>query len=283
VIVPALNLLPIFPCKLDKSPLTPNGFYNATVGADYSRWPRVGVATGAVSGIDVIDIDPDGMVWLEANRYRLPLTREHQTPRGVHLPLQHHPNMRNSNRRIAPGVDVRGDGGYVIWWPKEGYPVIDRPLAPWPEWLVALTTNAHSVRTVEGRMYRSHSHGGPEPTVNLKLRSSYILNKVSRAQVGERNRLLFWGSCRHGEMIGEGRIKREIAESLLEGAAKTNGLWRDGADGVRATIRSGIETGIKQWQAGDKAIMQGAHVHMRPSSVCTGFSVGTGARSKAKT
>ena len=49
---PSLNILPIFPCKLNKSPLTPNGFYNAVVGADYSGWPRVGVATGAVSGID---------------------------------------------------------------------------------------------------------------------------------------------------------------------------------------------------------------------------------------
>ena len=107
MIVPGLNTLPIFPCKLSKSPLTPNGFYNAVVGADYSHWPRVGVATGAVSGIDVIDIDPDGLPWLEANRPRLPPTREHQTSRGVHLLLKHHPGMRNSNRRIAPGVDVR--------------------------------------------------------------------------------------------------------------------------------------------------------------------------------
>lgn len=264
--IPGLGNLPCFPCNFSKSPLTPQGFYNATVGADYSRWPRVGVATGAVSGIDVIDIDPDGMVWLEANRYRLPLTREHQTSRGVHLLLKHHPGMRNSNRRIAPGVDTRGDGGYVIWWAREGYPIIDHPLAPWPEWLLALTTNAHSAavaHSVRGRMYGPPSHGGVEPTGNLKLRSSYVLNKVSSAQVGERNRLLFWGSCRHGEMIAEGRTKREVAEHLLEGAAKINGLWGDGADQVRATIRSGIETGIKQ------ALMQGQHVHMRPLTVTT--------------
>ena len=46
MIVRGLDALPIFPCKIDKSPLTPNGFYNAVVGADYSGWPRVGVATG---------------------------------------------------------------------------------------------------------------------------------------------------------------------------------------------------------------------------------------------
>ena len=70
---------------------------------------------------------------------------------------------------------------------------------------------------------------------------------------------------------------REVAEALLEGAAKFNGLWCDGdtaeeqADAprrVRATIRSGVETGIKQWEVmGDKASMQGQHMHVRPLSV----------------
>jgi hypothetical protein len=102
----------------------------------------VGVATGAVSGIDVIDIDPDGLPWLEANRPRLPLTREHKTPRGVHLLLNHHPDIRNSTDRVAKGVDIRGDGGYVIFWPREGFPVIDAPLADWPEWLLVLKGRA---------------------------------------------------------------------------------------------------------------------------------------------
>jgi hypothetical protein len=26
--------------------------------------------------------------------------------------------LRCSRGRIAPGVDVRADGGYVIWWPQ---------------------------------------------------------------------------------------------------------------------------------------------------------------------
>jgi hypothetical protein len=68
-------------------------------------------------------------------------------------------------------------------------------------------------------------------------------------------------------MIAEGRIKREVAEQLLESVAKTSGLWREDADQVSATIRSGIETGIKQWHAMvGKATMQGAHVDMQPLS-----------------
>jgi hypothetical protein len=55
-----LEELPRFACDLDKKPLTPNGFYNAVVRADHSGWPRVGVRTGRLSGIDVVDVDPDG-------------------------------------------------------------------------------------------------------------------------------------------------------------------------------------------------------------------------------
>ena len=163
-----------------------------------------------------IDIDPDGLTWLAANRHRLPLTREHQTSRGIHLLLNHHPGMRNSNHRIAPGVDVRGDGGYIIWWAREGFPVVDLPLADWPEWLLELASTVDApFDALQGRMYGcpSHADAKVERTGSVKLRSRYILNKVEDAKPGERNRLLFWGSCRHGEMIGEGRIKREIAEA----------------------------------------------------------------------
>ena len=46
------------------------------------------------------------------------------------------PGLRSSASRIAAGVDVRADGGYVIWWPREGLAVDDAPLCEWPEWLL---------------------------------------------------------------------------------------------------------------------------------------------------
>jgi Bifunctional DNA primase/polymerase, N-terminal len=99
--------------------------------------PLVGVPTGAVNGIDVLDIDGDaGRNWYDMNFDAIPATRAHSTRRGMHLLFVHAPDLRCSTGKIAPGVDVRANGGYVIWWPREGYPVEDAPISEWPDWLL---------------------------------------------------------------------------------------------------------------------------------------------------
>src|SRR6516165_10640369 len=128
--------LPIFPCALDKKPLVDGGFKSARRGANTKGWPLVGFATGAVSGIDVLDVDPTGDDWYGQKLWALPQTRAHQTQRGLHLLFKHAPGLRCSTSRIAPGVDVKADGGYAIFWPREGMAVKDLPLAEWPEWLL---------------------------------------------------------------------------------------------------------------------------------------------------
>jgi putative DNA primase/helicase len=122
----SLEELPRFPCGPDKRPLVAGGFKAATIDpAQIAAWRALfrdclwGVPTGAVSDIDVLDIDPEGLRWFEANHHRIPVTRVHRTPRGgLHFFFQHAPGLRCSRGLIAPGVDVRADGGYVIWWPQ---------------------------------------------------------------------------------------------------------------------------------------------------------------------
>jgi hypothetical protein len=79
---------------------------------------NIGVAMGTVSGVFAVDIDDDGeseLRKLEAKLGRLPNTVEVITARGRHLYFQMPEGpIDNSAGKVAPGIDVRGDGGYVL-------------------------------------------------------------------------------------------------------------------------------------------------------------------------
>lgn len=138
--------LSVFPVGRDKAPRCPRGYLAAssdpaTIEALHVRYGFVliGVATGERSGWSALDIDtPDGLPWWTTNRARLPATRTHRTrSNGLHLWFRHRPGLRSSVARIAPGIDVRADGGSCIWWPADGLPVLsDAPPAAWPDWLL---------------------------------------------------------------------------------------------------------------------------------------------------
>ena len=145
---------PVFACAQTKRPLTPRGLYDATRDPSTVREQfrnagaaMIGVPTGRGSGIIAIDIDvkdgAPGLEWLAANAHRLPRTRRHRTMSGgVHLLFQAPETpIRNSVGKIAPGVDVRGEGGYVIFPPSPGYSIEDDAMpAPLPDWLLDLLT-----------------------------------------------------------------------------------------------------------------------------------------------
>jgi hypothetical protein len=132
-----IDALPIFPCNLAKEPLTAHGFKDAKPRRGWKGWPLVGFPTGAKSGFDVLDIDPSGRKWFDANYDALPTTRAHETQRGLHLLFKHAPGLGCSTNKIAQGIDVRADGGYAIWWPSTGRPIEDAPICEWPDWLLA--------------------------------------------------------------------------------------------------------------------------------------------------
>jgi Bifunctional DNA primase/polymerase, N-terminal/Primase C terminal 2 (PriCT-2) len=142
-----LSDLPKFPCaRKDKNPLTKHGFYDAKVDMDDRGWPLVGVPTGQGTW-DVLDID--NVEWLEQNINRLGVTRCHQTRRGGwHFLYRHHPGLGCSTDRVAKAVDVRSEGGYSIWWPREGLRVVNADrLEHWPEWLLPLALGHRRERT----------------------------------------------------------------------------------------------------------------------------------------
>jgi Bifunctional DNA primase/polymerase, N-terminal len=138
--------LPCFPCRADKRPATPRGFKDGTCDRNIVRelWrrypgPLIGIPTGEISRLAVLDIDPrhGGNCWLAGHRNRIPATRVHRTRSGgLHLIFQHTAGLRSSAGKISAGVDVRATGGYIIWWPAAGLSAPSEiPVAPWPEWL----------------------------------------------------------------------------------------------------------------------------------------------------
>jgi Bifunctional DNA primase/polymerase, N-terminal len=255
-----LTTLPRFPCANDKHPLI-RWTKGARSDVDDTNWPLIGIPTGSVSGFDCLDVDVEGLRWLA--QVKLPPTRTHSTRSGGrHLLFKHVEGLRCSASRIADGVDVRADGGYIIYWPRQGLPFDDRPIADWPSWLLAkaLKPLAPWVSDGEGQGIDGNPHAGgpshgasgvadnakPHATLNFRARCKSIIRQVEHAKRGERNRLLNWSAYRFGGMVAEGLINPDIAALLLEQGAKVCGLWHDdGPAQCRSTIKSGIAAGVR--------------------------------------
>src|SRR5918997_4352463 len=107
-------------------------------------WAGVGVVTGPVSGVLVLDVDgPEGEA--ELRKHGHPPTPTVRTPSGgLHLYFKHPPGDVRTGIRVAPGLDVKARGGYVVAPPTRGatgkaYEWIvapqDATLAEVPDWL----------------------------------------------------------------------------------------------------------------------------------------------------
>ena len=148
--------VPVFPCEPGgKRPLTYNGFWDATTETSRIRtwwgsWPaaNVGVPTGRRSGLLVLDVDArdggfESLAALERRNGPLPETAKARTGGGgVHVFFRYPAGetVRNSAGALGTGLDVRGEGGYVVVPPSRTqsiYEWIDRSSPAEPSWLLA--------------------------------------------------------------------------------------------------------------------------------------------------
>jgi putative DNA primase/helicase len=116
------RVFPLWPRS--KRPRRTPGYRAATadagrIAAWWAEDPRynIGLVTG--DGLIVLDIDPahGGMGWWDAHRAQAPPTPTIYTGQGGYHLLWAVPSdleIRNSAGRLARGVDVRGDGGYIV-------------------------------------------------------------------------------------------------------------------------------------------------------------------------
>jgi putative DNA primase/helicase len=125
-------------------------------------WPdaNIGILTGSRSGLVVLDVDPDhggdiSLLDLELQYGKLPDTVETITGGGGrHIYFRDRElNITNSSGKIGDGLDVRGEGGYVVAptslhvsgkkyeWEVSSYPGIVE-LSDIPDWLYRLTISS---------------------------------------------------------------------------------------------------------------------------------------------
>jgi len=112
--------VPVFPLK-GKDPLTRNGFKDASTEASrvtgmFNAAPSAtgfGIPTGGFSGLVVVDRDGESE---EARRIwdSLPPTLEVATGRGAHRYYRVPKGTKVRSRKLAPDVDLKADGGYVV-------------------------------------------------------------------------------------------------------------------------------------------------------------------------
>lgn len=224
--------------KIVKQPMIKDWYNQATTDPNtIAQWQKTpsfaawGVPTGSKNGILVVDIDvkggKEGFKSLET--LGLPDTFSQETlSGGKHLIYQLPQDNETYGNRIGilDGVDIKGEGGYIVWYGKHNNIQIQRP----PRWLKDQAIKKASV-----------FNEVPSTQSDTTSLLNYWCERVSKAQVGERNVTLNLASYLLGQCVLRNLVSREHSETLLLKAALSNGSPEKGA---KDTINSGLTSGL---------------------------------------
>jgi hypothetical protein len=246
-------------------PAIARGFHAATTNPETIKrlWRvadhNIGIPTGSISGFWVLDIDGENgeasILALEAKYGPLPSTREVITGGGGrHLWFKYTGPIQSTTARIGPGIDTRGDGGYVVAPPSvhncgRGYVwSVDSAdeLAIAPEWLLSLARKPKPIPISERACSlirpRFTSNPGAYGRAALETEIAMLAATAPGARNGQLNRAAF---CLF-QLVGGGELDRTQVIERLIGASHVNGLIADdGWRAVMATIHSGMRDGLK--------------------------------------
>jgi putative DNA primase/helicase len=288
---------PVFPVRgttdtgdAQKHPLRGSrGFLDAStdrgeIRRQFDRAPDrlgVGVATGTAAGFWALDIDgEEGAQSLEA------LIHAHGSPPhtvtgrtgggGWHL-LFRMPSdrpLRNSASKIAPKIDTRGDGGYIVlppsphpsgrlyrWLPGRAPHEIE--IATAPVWLLDLASPPAPLladlppNSPPGGSWEPHeelpsipSSAPPRPghvdpdSEDWPRHALAVVRKQLRtvlaAPVGSRNDTLHRAAYVLGRLAGKGLVDEATARNALATAGRLVGLTEEE---IKKTLQSGLKAG----------------------------------------
>lgn len=270
---------PVFPCiPSGKRPATERGFHDATLDAGQvltffaGRQNNVGVPTGSVSGGWVLDIDPDkggteSFAQLSEG-IELPPTPIARTGRGgLHYWFAMPDGPVKCAVGLMPGIDIRGDGGYVVvppsTLPEGAYEWLvapwDVPLATCPAELLERLEAAHKNRKPDG-----------DPSSSTVGRGFDIERALQGAPEGARDATLFQLACR----LRADNVGMDSAIAMLEMAArncnppfdariarqKVEWVWRRYAAGYSDDVKDAIAGNVPN-PTSDLALVNTAHAN----------------------
>ena len=209
-------------CSPGKHPRIGGGLQNATtdpeqIRAWWEKWPNSNIAiTFDGTGLCALDIDRkadvDGYLWLEAFEDQIPSCPRQITPSGgMHLILKvpEGEEVRNSQDKLARGVDVRGNGGYIMAAPSDhaagsAYYWEDSPLEfeppTVPPWLMEL---------IGASVQRSSVPGGNKWRVSNEMdmgKRAEIVDALQYIDPETRATWLRVGMAIHSEFAHEGGL-----------------------------------------------------------------------------
>lgn len=192
------SVFPLWPSG--KKPRTKRGFKDATTApqqvADWwEKWrsANIGLATGTVSGVVALDVDCkagkpglESLDKLEAEHGELVTLRARTPSGGQHLFFRVPAEGVGCKTDFLPGLDFRGDGGYVVVapsqisgkayrWENEG-----TPIAEMPAWLLELV----------GTKTKKAKGAATEPVETLTIGEA-----LAGVQEGSRNDTIFRLAC----------------------------------------------------------------------------------------
>jgi Bifunctional DNA primase/polymerase, N-terminal len=264
--------VPVFPCIANgprqKNPHTPHGFHDASddpeiISAWWCLWPNafIGMPTGRVSHRWVLDIDVKRP---EANGFDtladlghsiLPETPMVHTPSGgLHVYFDAgERELKNSAGTLGPGLDVRGDGGYVIvpspgsgycWDPQWNFRTVAP--APAPDWLWPVKVSRPAAPT-----------GPITPTDGLSPYGRAAIEgagaAIIRAGPGEQERTLNAECFSVGTLAGAHGISAAIAlRALLHAASQMpnhDPAWPWRPEEIDLKVRRAFNAGLAQPRA----------------------------------
>jgi putative DNA primase/helicase len=245
-----------------KHPKTPNGVNDATkdrVKIKARHWSdaNIGVATGIVSDIFVVDVDGESgektLESLQAKHGQLRKTVTVSTGKGRHLYFRcGGARVGNSVGTLGDGLDVRGDGGYVVGAGSRhqsgrlyrfvgGKGLDEIEVARAPKWLLKLVTT----RTAENNQ-PEFSPIPPEKMDRAKAYADVVLrlelDRLGKAPQHQRNDTLNRAAFKLGQLMPYAILDGQKVTADLARVAREIGL--DDSE-VNPTITSGLNAGSR--------------------------------------